>query len=76
MGESRSWGALVWKDRRAVYMLKTHRSPTEIAYVSRGGSSEQKAIPTAVLDYNKHKGGVDTIDQMRQIYAIGRKNKK
>ena len=80
-GEMKSWqkgemGALVWQDRRAVYMLTTHRSPAEIIYVSHRGSSEQKAVPTAVADYNKHKGGVDTVDQLRQSYAVGRKGKK
>jgi hypothetical protein len=80
-GERQYWqkgdlGALVWQDRRAVYMLTTHRSPAEITYVRRRGSSEQKGVPTAVLDYNKHKGGVDTIDQLRQSYAIGRRSKK
>jgi hypothetical protein len=80
-GEMKYWqkgelGALVWKDRRAVYMLTTHRSPIEITYVSRSRSSEQKAVPTAVLDYNKHKGGVDTMDQLRGNYAIGRKSMK
>jgi hypothetical protein len=80
-GELKYWqkgelGALVWKDRRAVYMLTTHRSPAEITYVNRNNTSEQTPIPTAILDYNKHKGGVDTIDQLRQSYAIGRKSKK
>ena len=63
-GEMKYWqrgelGALVWKDRRAVYLLSTHKSPIETAFVSRSGSSVQTAIPTAVLDYNKYKGGVD-----------------
>jgi hypothetical protein len=52
-GELKHWQkqeleALVWQDRRAVYMLTTHRSPAEITYISRNGSSEQKAVPTAV----------------------------
>jgi hypothetical protein len=69
-------GALVWKDRRAVYMITTHRSPDAITYLSCKGNTEQKAIPTAALDYNKYKGGVDTVDQMRESYSIGRKSKK
>jgi hypothetical protein len=69
-------GALVWKDRRPVYMLTTHRSPAEITRINRCSSSEETPVPTAVLDYNKHKGGVDTMDQMRHSYAIGRKSKK
>jgi hypothetical protein len=80
-GEVKYWqkqelGALVWQDRRAVYMLTTHRSPAEIMFVSRSGSSEQKPVPTAILDYNKHKGGVDTLDQLRGNYAVGRKSKR
>jgi hypothetical protein len=66
----------VWKDWRAVYLLSTHKSPIETTFVSRSGSSVRTAVPTAVLDYNKYKGGVDTIDQMRESYAIGRKSKK
>jgi hypothetical protein len=57
-------------------MLTTHRSPIEITYVNRGGSSEQKTVPTAVLDYNKHKGGVDTMDQLRGNYVVRRKSKR
>ena len=57
-------------------MLTTHRSPAEITCISRCSSSEETPVPTAVLDYNKHKGGVDTMDQMRQSYALGRKSKK
>jgi Transposase IS4 len=80
-GEIKYWqrgelGALVWKDRRAVYLITTHKSPIETTFVSRLGSSVQTAVPSAVLDYNKYKGGVDTIDQMRQSYSIGRRSKK
>jgi hypothetical protein len=80
-GELRYWqrqelGALVWKDRRAVYMITTHISPAEVKYIERRDSSKQVAVPAAVLDYNKYKSGVDTIDQMRQSYSIGRKSKK
>jgi hypothetical protein len=80
-GEMKCWqrgelGALVWKDRRAVYLLTTHKSPADISYLNRSGSSVQTAVPTAVLDYNKYKCGVDTIDQMRESYSIGRKSKR
>jgi hypothetical protein len=57
-------------------MLTTHRSPAEITRINRCISSEETSVPTAILDYNKHKGGVDTMDQMRHSYAIGRKSKK
>jgi Transposase IS4 len=80
-GEMKYWqrgelGAVVWKDRKAVYLLTTHKSPADITYINRSGSTTQVAIPSVVLDYNKYKGGVDTIDQMRESYSIGRKSKK
>jgi hypothetical protein len=80
-GEVRYWqrgelGAILWKDRRAVYMITTHKSPSEITFINRRDSSTQVAVPTVMLDYNKHKCGVDTVDQLRQSYAIGRKSKK
>jgi hypothetical protein len=72
-------GALVWKDRRLVYMLTTHISPAETASVERrseDGSTVQRSVPKAVADYNKHKSSVDTLDQLHASYSIGRKSKK
>jgi hypothetical protein len=72
-------GALVWKDRRLVYLLTTHISPSATTTVerrSKDGSTIHQSIPTAVADYNKHKSGVDTIDQLHANYSIGRKSKK
>jgi Transposase IS4/DDE_Tnp_1-like zinc-ribbon len=72
-------GALVWKDRRLVYLLTTHISPANTTTVERrseDGSMVQRSVPTAVADYNKHKSGVDTIDQLHANYSIGRKSKK
>jgi hypothetical protein len=72
-------GALVWRDRRLVYLLTTHISPADITTVERrseDGGTVQQACPTAVADYNKYKSGVDTIDQLHASYSIGRKSKK
>jgi len=72
-------GALVWKDRRLVYLLTTHTSPANITTVERrseDGSIVLRSIPTAIADYNQHKSGVDTIDQLHANYSIGRKSKK
>jgi hypothetical protein len=57
----------MWKDRRLVYLLTTHISPAEVTTVERigkDGSVVQRSLPKAVADYNKHKSGVDTIDQL------------
>jgi hypothetical protein len=72
-------GAVVWKDRRLVYMLTTHTSPAEVSSIERkneDGTTIQQPVPTTVADYNKHKSGVDTIDQLHAYYSIGRKSKK
>jgi hypothetical protein len=72
-------GALVWKDRRLVYLLTTHTSPCSTSTVQRrsnDGTSIERSVPTAVADYNQHKGGVDTVDQLHASYSIGRKSKK
>ena len=69
-------GALVWKDRRLVYMLTTYVSPKTTQWVLRKGESKKQRVPSVVLDYNKFKGGVDTVDQLRDSYSIGRKSLK
>jgi Transposase IS4 len=72
-------GALVWKDRRLVYLLTTHTSPAETTSIerkSKNGSTVQRSVPTAVADYNKYRSGVDTVDQLHANYSIGRKSKK
>jgi Transposase IS4 len=33
-------------------------------------------VPSVVLDYNEFKCGVDTVDQLRESYSMGRKSKK
>ena len=80
-GEMECWqkgnmGALVWKDRRLVYMLTTYVSPKTTQRVLRKGRSKKQRVPRVILDYNKFKGGVDTVDQLRDSYAIGRKSLK
>jgi hypothetical protein len=72
-------GAIVWKDRRLVYLLTTHTSPSNTSTVQRSsneGSTIERSVLTAVVDYNQHKSGVDTIDQLHASYSIGRKSKK
>ena len=72
-------GMIVWKDRRLVYLLTTHTSPAETTLIerdSRKGGTVQRSVPKAVADYNQHKSGVDTIDQLHSYYSIGRRSKK
>jgi hypothetical protein len=72
-------GMIVWKDRRLVYLLTTHTSPAETTTIERrnkDGTTVHRSVPKAVADYNQHKSGVDTIDQLHSYYLIGRKSKK
>ena len=69
-------GALLWKDRRLVRMLSTHISPKMTKRIRRRGHSKKERVPKVVLDYNQFKGGVDTVDQLRDNYSIGRKSLK
>jgi len=69
-------GALVWRDRKVVHMLSTHISPTKTQRILRQEEKKKTIVPSMVLDYNKFKGGVDTVDQMHENYSIGRKSMK
>jgi hypothetical protein len=72
-------GSLAWMDRRLVYILTTHTSPAETTTIerrSKDGTTVQRSVPKAVADYNQHKSGVDTLDQLHSYYSIGRKSKK
>jgi Transposase IS4 len=72
-------GMVVWKDRQPVYLLTTHTSPAETTTIERrnkDGTTIHRSVPKAVVDYNQHKCGVDTIDQLHSYYLIGRKSKK
>jgi hypothetical protein len=72
-------GCLAWNDKQVVYLLSNH---TDIdATVSfdqdRGdGTSVTMVKPKVVHDYNLHRGKVDTVDQLRGNYAMGRKSMK
>jgi hypothetical protein len=63
--------ATKWKDTRDVFSLTSaHEDETVEAPSSRG---THKIKPTAVLDYNKYKTGVDRSDQMLSYYSFERK---
>jgi hypothetical protein len=83
-GEMKVWEkghlqCLAWYDTKPVLFLSTHRQVSGTKNVSQyrgsqGPSSVTK--PLVALDYNKHKTHVDTVDQLRQYYAMDRKHYK
>ena len=75
---SRQWDHLLatkWKDIRDVFFLTTaHEDALVAAPSSRGAHHKMK--PSAVLDYNRYKTGVDRSDQMLYYYSFERKTIK
>ena len=64
-----------WHDKRDVHIISTSLSPlAEDLVVNR---RNQRVSKPAVVDfYNKHMGGVDLADQLRNYYSIGRSSYK
>jgi hypothetical protein len=82
--ETKAWqsgqlGCLVWCDKQPVLMLSTHRKVDDMVSIqnNRGPSQPPVVImPQVAVDYNVGKCGVDTVDQLRQYYAMQRKSRK
>ena len=70
---------LAWSDKRLVYFLTNHMGvDTMISFdQQRGGDSTVTIVkPEVVHGYNRNRSGVDTVDQLRGNYAMGRKSMK
>lgn len=83
-GQVKAWqsgqlGCLVWCDKQPVLMLSTHHKVDEMVSVpSDRGPNRPTSVnrPQVVLDYTVGKCGVDTVDQLRQYYAMQGKSRK
>ena len=84
-GEMKAWqsghlGCLVWHNKQPVLILSTHHEEVDeiISFDNNSGLSQPPFVdkPQVVLDYNVGKTGVDTVDQLRQYYAMQRKSRK
>ena len=72
-------GCLAWNDKRLVYLLSNHTNidATVSFDQPRSDGTEVTIIkPKVVHEYNLHRGKVDTVDQLRGNYAMGRKSMK
>jgi hypothetical protein len=83
-GERTGWqrgnlSCLAWKDKRLVYFLTNHMGvDIMVSFDQQRGEDTTITVtkPKVVHEYNLHRGGVDTIDQLRGNYAMGRKSMK
>lgn len=68
-----------WKDNNLVTVASTQVSTGEARAVSRWSSSKKERIevecPQAILEYNRHMGGVDKLDFIMSLYHIRAKTK-
>ena len=65
--------AIVWQDKRDIYMLNIHNAPAEGNFCNGG----RKAIkPQIVTEYNRHIGYVNKGDRMANSYSISRRTFK
>jgi len=62
--------ALVWKDRREVYMLPNMDPPSAEGNFCDDNNRPMK--PNTVERYNRHKGYVDNSDHMANSYSMSR----
>jgi Transposase IS4/DDE_Tnp_1-like zinc-ribbon len=84
VGQTRAWqsdqlGCLVWCDKRPVLMLSTHHKVDDMVTLTQNrGPTHPPTVtkPQVALDYNVGKCHVDTVDQLRQYYAMQRKSMK
>ena len=70
---------LAWHDSKPILFLSTQHRVDEVATLeARRGPRPRPGVttPQIVHDYNQHKRHVDTIDQLRQFYAIQRRHRK
>ena len=66
----------VWKDRRTLWLLYNHCSPSEAASLQRWndeGRNVSFGCPRAIHDYFYHARSVDVLSQLHYAYLPGRK---
>ena len=70
--------AYKWMDTKPVHFISNYHGtePTTVQRKQKNGQKLTVKCPRVASDYNKHMGGVDKHDMLRQIYGIDRKSVK
>ncbi len=67
-----------WQDNKPVFVVSSFHG-TEISAVKRtqkDGTRQEFTCPMAIVDYNKHMGGVDKADMLCAVQGLSRTSKK
>ena len=67
-----------WMGTKPVHFIYNYHgvSPSTVDRKTKDGTKVTVTCPSVVRDYNKHMGGVDKHDILRQLYSTDRKSKK
>ena len=65
-----------WKDKRDVYTISTNNNGLDTEKPRSRFKRDLITVPSVIVDYNKHMGGVDHFDQLRSYYDVGRTGRR
>ncbi|KAF2350776.1 PiggyBac transposable element-derived protein [Trinorchestia longiramus] len=67
-----------WHDSKPVHLISNYHDVEDSTVQRRNKKGIKLTVtcPSVVTDYNKHMGGVDKHDMMKQLYGSDRKSKK
>ena len=69
----------VWKDRKVLWLLYNHISPTATTSLNRSDEEGDRVpveCPQAIEDYFMRARSIDIVNQLHYSYLIGRKSKR
>lgn len=73
-------GVVIWQDTKEVLVMSNAFHPTigetTVMRTQKDGTKLPLACPAAIKEYTKRMGGVDTFDQIKSTYSVGRRSKR
>ena len=77
-GGFKSWhrgqlGCIAWYSARPILILSSHHQVDHFVTVAHTDNRPPEDKPQVAVNYNKNKGHVDAIDQVRQYYGLERR---